>query len=53
MIKKEDYFTSSNMRTQIHYVTWQPEGDIVAIVQIVHGMFCLISCKQGHHGCWS
>lgn len=38
MIEKEDYFTSSNMRTQIHYVTWQPEGDIVAIVQIVHGM---------------
>ena len=38
MIKNEDYFTSSNMRTKIHYVSWQPEGDIVAILQIVHGM---------------
>lgn len=39
MIKKEEFtFDSRDGKTKIHAVRWVPEGKIVCILQIVHGM---------------
>lgn len=38
MIKKEFYFPSADGKTTIHAVEWLPEGDIVAVLQVSHGV---------------
>lgn len=38
MIKKDFYYPSSDGRTRIHAIRWEPDGEPRAIVQIIHGM---------------
>ena len=38
MIKKDFYYPSSDGRTEIHAMSWAPDGKPKAIVQIIHGM---------------
>lgn len=38
MIKEEFFFDSRDEKTKIHAVRWVPDGEIRAILQIVHGM---------------
>lgn len=38
MIKKEFYFPSADGKTNIHAVTWEPEGKPRAVLQISHGV---------------
>lgn len=37
-MKKEFYFPSKDGLTQIHAIQWIPEGEVKAVLQIVHGM---------------
>ena len=37
-MKKEFYFASGDGVTKIHAVEWIPEGEVKAVLQIVHGM---------------
>lgn len=37
-MKQEFYYLSQDEVTQIHAVTWVPEGDVRAVLQISHGM---------------
>lgn len=37
-MKKEFYFPSKDGVTQIHAMEWIPEGEVLAVLQIVHGM---------------
>lgn len=37
-MKKEFYFPSKDGVTQIHAVEWIPEGEVLAVLQIAHGM---------------
>lgn len=37
-MKKEFYFLSQDGVTKIHGITWTPEGEIRAVLQICHGM---------------
>lgn len=37
-MKQEFYFPSKDGVTQIHAVEWIPEGEVIAILQICHGM---------------
>ena len=36
-MKKEFYFPSKDGMTQIHAMEWIPEGEVQAVLQIVHG----------------
>lgn len=39
MVKKEEFtFDSRDGKTKLHAVRWVPEGKVVCIIQIVHGM---------------
>lgn len=38
MNKKSFYYPSSDGKTQIHAIRWEPEGKPKAILQIIHGM---------------
>ncbi len=38
MIKKNNLFKSADGVTDINYITWRPDGEIKAILQIAHGM---------------
>ncbi len=38
MTKKDFYYPSSDGKTQIHAIRWEPEGEPKAILQIIHGM---------------
>ena len=39
MVKKEEFtFDSRDGSSKIHAVRWVPEGKVVCILQIVHGM---------------
>lgn len=38
MVKKDFYYPSSDGKTRIHAVSWEPEGTPKGIVQIIHGM---------------
>lgn len=39
MVKKEEFtFDSRDGMTKLHAVRWVPEGKVVCILQIVHGM---------------
>ena len=38
MTKKEFYYPSTDGKTQIHAIRWEPEGEPKAILQIIHGM---------------
>ena len=38
MSKNELFFQSSDKMTNIHMVTWEPDGEVVGIVQINHGV---------------
>ena len=39
MVKKEEFtFDSRDGATKIHAVRWVPEGKVVCILQIIHGM---------------
>lgn len=39
MVKKEEFtFDSRDGQSKIHVVRWIPEGKIICILQIVHGM---------------
>ena len=37
-MKDEFYFPSKDGNTEVHTVIWKPEGEVKAILQIVHGM---------------
>lgn len=37
-MKDEFYFPSKDGNTEIHTVVWKPEGEVKAVVQLVHGM---------------
>lgn len=36
-MKKEFYFTSKNLKTNIHMVMWEPDSQVRGVLQIVHG----------------
>ena len=36
--KQENFYPSSDGRTQIHAITWQGEGQPRAVLQLVHGI---------------
>ena len=38
MVKKDMYYPSADGKTKIHAITWEPDGEPKAIVQILHGM---------------
>ena len=38
MTKKDFYYPSADGKTKIHAIRWDPDGEPVAIVQIIHGM---------------
>ena len=38
MVKKDFYYPSADGKTQIHAIRWDPEGEPIGIVQIIHGM---------------
>ncbi len=38
MIKKEFYYPSSDGKTKIHGIRWEPEAEPRAVLQIIHGM---------------
>ena len=38
MIKKEFYIAGSDAKTKLHGFTWAPEGEVKAVLQLVHGM---------------
>ncbi len=38
MVKKDFYYPSADGKTRIHAIRWEPDGEPVAIVQIIHGM---------------
>ena len=38
MVKKDFYYPSVDGKTQIHAIRWEPEGEPIGIVQIIHGM---------------
>ena len=37
-MKKEHYFQSSDEKTSLHAIVWEPEGSVKAVLQITHGM---------------
>ncbi|MBP3880319.1 MAG: alpha/beta hydrolase [Lachnospiraceae bacterium] len=37
-MKKEHYFQSSDEKTSLHAIVWEPEGPVKAVLQITHGM---------------
>ena len=38
MIKNEFFYPSADGKTQIHGVEWLPDGDVLAVLQITHGV---------------
>ena len=38
MIKENHYYDSADGATKIHSIIWKPEGEVKAVLQIVHGM---------------
>ena len=38
MRKNEFYYKSADGKTDIHAVEWLPDGQLVAILQIAHGV---------------
>ena len=36
-MKKEHYFQSSDEKTSLHAIVWEPEGSVKAVLQITHG----------------
>lgn len=55
-MKDEFYFPSKDGNTEIHTIEWKPEGEVKAVLQIVHGMveyinryeeFAEYLCSQG------
>lgn len=38
MVKKDFYYPSSDGKTRIHAISWEPDGKPAGIVQIIHGM---------------
>jgi alpha-beta hydrolase superfamily lysophospholipase len=47
-MKKEDFtFPSADGRTNIHVKRWVPDGDVRAVVQIVHGMVEFVGRYSG------
>lgn len=38
MQKREFYFTSCDGKTKVHAVEWKPDGEVVGILQIAHGV---------------
>ncbi|MCM1135722.1 MAG: lysophospholipase [Clostridium sp.] len=48
MVKKEEFtFDSRDGQTKIHAVRWAPEGKVVCILQIVHGMAEYVERYEG------
>lgn len=48
MVKKEEFtFESRDGKTKLHAVRWVPEGKVVCILQIVHGMAEYIERYEG------
>lgn len=48
MVKKEEFtFDSRDGKTKLHAVRWVPEGKVVCILQIVHGMAEYIERYEG------
>ena len=38
MVKNEFFYPSADGKTQIHAVEWLPDGEVLAVVQIAHGV---------------
>ena len=38
MVEKTEYYSSSDGRTDIYVAVWEPGGEPVALLQVVHGM---------------
>lgn len=38
MQKQDFYYLSENKTTNIHAICWKPEGEVKAVLQIIHGM---------------
>ena len=38
MVKNEFFYPSADGRTQIHAVEWLPDGEVLAVLQIAHGL---------------
>ena len=47
MTKKDFYYPSTDGKTQIHAIRWEPEGKPKAILQIIHGMVEFIDRYDG------
>ena len=47
MTKKDFYYPSTDGRTPIHAIRWEPEGEPKAILQIIHGMVEFIDRYDG------
>ena len=57
-MKDEFYFPSKDGNTEIHTIVWKPEGEVKAVLQMVHGMveyidrydeFANYLCEQGFY----
>ena len=38
MVKNEFFYPSADGKTQIHGVEWLPDGEVLAVLQIMHGV---------------
>ena len=47
MNKKDIYYPSTDGKTQIHAIVWEPDGKPKAILQIIHGMVEFIDRYDG------
>ncbi|MDO4473642.1 MAG: alpha/beta fold hydrolase [Eubacteriales bacterium] len=47
MMKQEFYYGSKDGKTKIHAITWIPEGEVKAVLQICHGMVEYIDRYDG------
>lgn len=47
MRKEESYIESTNKKDRLHVITWKPEGKIIGIVQISHGMIEYVERFEG------
>ena len=49
MVKKDFYYPSSDGKTRIHAISWEPDGEPVGIVQIIHGMIEFIGSSKDNY----
>ena len=47
MVKNEFFYPSTDGKTRIHAVEWLPDGEVLAVVQIAHGVAEYIDRYEG------